>query len=296
MGLTYNNVSLLLQARSSGVSFDSTLTLGHQSLYISKKQIQHLLRTQNLSVDQSHHTFGQYANKFIMEFLGATIVNSIDFSSYQNCDIEHDMNTLVAPSFHEKYDAVIDGGTLEHIFNFPIAIENCMKMVKTGGSLFLFTPANNHMGHGFYQFSPELFFRIFSAENGFKIVNLILEQHPYPGAELSPHTKCFSVVDPARIEKRVGLVTDKPVVMMVHAIKTHKVANLFRPNPIQSDYAAIYSGSMLTHGPPPLFYQHLWNKIYARLPLYLKNACIGERQKRLYSFSNRQFYRKWRTL
>jgi hypothetical protein len=29
------------------------------------------------------------------------------------------------------------------------------------------TPANNQMGHGFYQFSPELFFRVFSQENGY---------------------------------------------------------------------------------------------------------------------------------
>ena len=31
------------------------------------------------------------------------------------------------------------------------------------------TPANNFFGHGFYQFTPELFFRIFSAANGFEV-------------------------------------------------------------------------------------------------------------------------------
>jgi hypothetical protein len=32
-----------------------------------------------------------------------------------------------------------------------------MNMVKEGGSLFIFTTANNFR-HGFYRFSPELFF------------------------------------------------------------------------------------------------------------------------------------------
>jgi len=31
-----------------------------------------------------------------------------------------------------KYDLVFDGGTLEHVFNFPVAIKNCMEMVKVG--------------------------------------------------------------------------------------------------------------------------------------------------------------------
>ena len=66
-----------------------------------------------------------------------------------------------------KYTLVIDGGCLEHIFNFPVAIKNCMEMLQEGGHFIGITPANNLMGHGFYQFSPELYFRIFSKENGF---------------------------------------------------------------------------------------------------------------------------------
>jgi 2-polyprenyl-3-methyl-5-hydroxy-6-metoxy-1,4-benzoquinol methylase len=57
---------------------------------------------------------------------------------------------------------VFDGGTLEHIFDYPTAIKNCMKMVKPGGHLLLTTPANNWFGHGFYQFSPELFYSFVS--------------------------------------------------------------------------------------------------------------------------------------
>ena len=40
-------------------------------------------------------------------------------------------------------------------------------MLTVGGSIFVNTPANNMMGHGFYQFSPELMYRIFAEANGF---------------------------------------------------------------------------------------------------------------------------------
>ena len=49
-----------------------------------------------------------------------------------------------------------------------------MKMVKTGGHLMLFTPANNYFGHGFYQFSPELFYRVLSKENGFEVRRMVV--------------------------------------------------------------------------------------------------------------------------
>ena len=55
---------------------------------------------------------------------------------------------------------VIDGGLLEHVFDFPTAIRNCMRMVRQGGHLILNLPVNNFPGHGFYRFSPELVFRV----------------------------------------------------------------------------------------------------------------------------------------
>ena len=59
------------------------------------------------------------------------------------------------------------------IFNFPVAIRNLMRMAKVGGQVFLTTPANNFCGHGFYQFSPELAYRIFALENGFEPASVV---------------------------------------------------------------------------------------------------------------------------
>lgn len=92
--------------------------------------------------------------------LGAGNVSSCDFSGYEKATLIHDLNVPIGPEWHERFDMVIDGGTLEHVFNFPVAIANCMNLVKTGGHLLLFSPSNNMCGHGFYQFSPELFFRV----------------------------------------------------------------------------------------------------------------------------------------
>jgi len=298
MGINYNSAALLCKAKQNNVCFDEVLTLGHQTLYLSQNQIKQLATHYNLKMDTSAFLYGQYVDRFFEMFLGAKRVMSLDYSDYQACDIMHDMNYPIKPSYHEKFNVVIDGGSLEHIFNFPVALANCMNMVMKGGSLFIFTMANNHMGHGFYQFSPELFFRIFENRNGFEIHDVILEKHPFPGAELSSKTKCFSVVDPASVKSRIGLVSQTPVVMMVHAVRTETKC-VFADYPIQSDYASTYEGNVSdgcdrgVNVNIQASFRTSARRLFSLLPLRFKNFIIGRHQLHAYSFSNRRFYKRW---
>ena len=126
MGLTYHNVALLAKAKYNKVSFEKILTIGHQTLYLSQKQAEHLSKLYGVNVGTAKFSHHQYANDFLKTFLVAKEVKSLDYSDYEQCDIIHDMNNPIDPRYFAMFDAVIDGGSLEHIFNFPIAIENCM--------------------------------------------------------------------------------------------------------------------------------------------------------------------------
>jgi 2-polyprenyl-3-methyl-5-hydroxy-6-metoxy-1,4-benzoquinol methylase len=66
------------------------------------------------------------------------------------------MNKPLPKTLHNKYDTVIDSGTLEHIFKAPEALEYCLLLCKPGGQILHMLPSNNWCGHGFWQFSPEL--------------------------------------------------------------------------------------------------------------------------------------------
>ena len=97
-------------------------------------------------------TLEDYADNYLELILETHDIKALDYSAYEGCDIVHDLNTPIGPELHGRFDAVIDGGCLEHIFNVPMALANYMNLVRNGGSLFIATMANNHMGHGFYQF------------------------------------------------------------------------------------------------------------------------------------------------
>jgi SAM-dependent methyltransferase len=239
MGIIRSNAVFYLDARARGVDFSRTLTLGRQRLYLSRAVLAALAAQYRpeLSGRIDDIEYGQPADAFLHRFLDVGDLRSLDHSSYEGAALTHDLNQPLPSSLHEQFDTVIDSGTLEHVFNLPTAIASCMQLVKRGGTLFLSSPANNMCGHGFYQFSPELFFRLFNNANGFLLTRLVLVTHPFPGIELSPRHTWYDVSDPADIGARVPLMTATPAILMIEARRVDAIPVLLTP-PQQSDYVA----------------------------------------------------------
>jgi hypothetical protein len=171
----------------------------------------------------------------LLQALGAEQICSVDASAYEGSSIVHDMNRPIPESLRAGFSVVIDAGTLEHIFDFPTAMRNCMELVQPGGHLIIITTTNNFMGHGFYQFSPELFFRVCSPENGYEVERVIL-------SEVDPEASWYRVVDPATAGRRVELVNSRPTYLMLLARRVRAVPVL-AVAPQQSDYSALWQDS-----------------------------------------------------
>jgi SAM-dependent methyltransferase len=209
--------------------------LGRQFCSLSAAELQSMLGEFGLTpAGEVLEASNAYAEPFL-RFLGAQEIASLDASPYQGASLLHDMNLPIPSGMKGRFDAVIEGGSLEHIFNFPIAVQNCMDMLAPGGSFLGVAPANNFCGHGFYQFSPDLFFRIFSAENGFKIERLIL-------CEMRSDADWFEVRDPLRVEQFVESIGgEAPTYLLVHAKKLDE-RQIFKKYPEQSVYTFLWNG------------------------------------------------------
>ncbi len=229
MAIERNCATLMLKARREGVSFGRSLMLGHQGLGLSRSEYD---RFQQLSGAVAETPMPAYADG-LFRSLGATQVDVMDFSDYEGANLLHDLNQPVPEVHRAAFDVVVDGGTLEHVFNFPVAIRNCMEMVRPGGRFFSATIPNNWCGHGFYQFSPELFFRVLAPENGFRVEGMYL-------AELDA-SRWWSIRDPAEARSRVELVNNRPVFLLVQAVR-ESIVPIFSKTPQQSDYVAAWTG------------------------------------------------------
>ena len=215
MGLLFSEAKMFWQAKQAGVAFDSTLLIGHQSLYLHPAEVKYFQKIAGSQKDLScrvlnGYQFGDYSDDFLREFLGVTSLSILDNSPYQGANLIHDLNEPVPEILRNRFDAVIEAGSLEHVFNFPVAISSLMHMVKVGGKAFVTTPANNLCGHGFYQFSPELMFRVFSERNGFRLERVVLLPARFPRVELAPMRVGYAVTDPAIVRRRVEILSKNP--------------------------------------------------------------------------------------
>lgn len=242
--------------------------------------------------------------------LGARSVSSMDISDYEGAAVIHDLNQPVPPELCDRYDVVIDGGTLEHVFHVPVAFENCMKLTKIGGHVVIITNINNLVGHGFYQFGPELFYRVFSRENGFEVVRMVALEDTFGRSSLLGvkydfpiQSDWYDVLDPDKIRKRNILITRNSAILFVLARKVAKEA-IFKSIPRQSEYPAddqsvlnptnqskfgrVAIASLLRHFP-----ESFWREWLPKLAVIVDPARRW-RHRRRNSFGNRDFYSKVR--
>lgn len=315
MGATLATAEFLVQARERGVSFERAGTVGRQAVFTGPERLLRLLRRYGAWSGTRRDFYALcgedplYLDPFLRA-LGARSVESIDASEYEGAQIVHDLNEPIGDDLRGRFSMLYDGGTLEHLFDVPTALRSYMEMVEVGGHLIIHTMANNNLGHGFYQFSPELFFRVLGPHNGYELERVVVVENDLvwgsllgTGVPIEVTGPWYEVTDPARVGSRVMLVNDKPVVMQVQARRVADVPVLTAPT-LQSDYVAGWEASRDQPAPAP----EGWKKVVADrlspgglmelmldvLPLALRPAtpALRRRQRRQRSFANRRFYRR----
>jgi hypothetical protein len=233
MGIDVSALDFLLKFKNklSG----KCLQLGRQGFHIPRDRsrwervlAERVLQKYDPGIElEALYSDDEYTEK-LFKYLGIDSLQSMDASAYEGADIVHDLNTPVPASLLTSFDVIFDGGTLEHVFNFPQAISNVRNMLRIGGLYMSVTVANNWLGHGFYQFSPEVMWRAFSIANGFSVE--LLQLCPLDGQIPNP----TDVPDPAVVGRRLEIgFTPTAVYLLVVA---RKIASQVELEVQQSDY------------------------------------------------------------
>lgn len=212
MGVDLHGFNFLKYVRDNYGDFGSTILLGRQEFHLSKN-FKEKIGIGNL----------RYLDEVSDSLFGTNCFDSMDYSNYEGASIVNDLNLVVAEELTQKYDTLIDLGTTEHIFNTSQVLDNCDRLIKFGGKIIHVLPANNFNGHGFYQFSPELFFTFYSKSNGYEsevfLVNLRQKRYWY------------KIKAPSE-GKRLEVNEYGPMYVMVVATKKYDV----KSDILQSDY------------------------------------------------------------
>jgi hypothetical protein len=233
MGIDINTAEFLRSETRRGVRWGRTLSLGHQAVYMKADAYRSFIVSLGVSCRDTDFADDLFRGLGAMEF------DIMDASDYEGANIVHDLNQPVKPQLAGIYDCVFDGGVLEHVFNFPLALKNCMEMVKTAGHFITITPMSAYCGHGFYQFSPELFYSALAAENGFSIERMLLVYR----------NRWYSVRSPAEVQTRIELLTREPTLLFVSS-RRHEQKPIFAQWPQESDYYRAWSAKAYAETAP----------------------------------------------
>lgn len=182
MGFIRANTIPILKEHGRFPFSGALLTLGMPDVYFTFEHLYRMAQTVNIPIDVSvpvtlsHHSAfaskGYISGETLFKCMGFERLSVLDFSDFEGADILFDLNSeTTSEHLQEKFDVIIDHGTLEHVFHLPNALKNLFNMLKIGGRVIHSLPTSNLVDHGFYMFSPTLFYDFYS-ENNWQINNI----------------------------------------------------------------------------------------------------------------------------
>jgi hypothetical protein len=166
--------------------------------------------------------------------LGASSVASYDCSAFEGATYVADFNKPLDSG--REYDTVLDFGSIEHIYDVSQAFENLISLCRPGGQVLHVSPGNNWCGHGFWQLSPELFFSLYSPENGFRDTEVFLAK----GGAFKYWFKVTAPVD----GQRAMVSSSSPFFVICRTVKDRTVKSL---DVQQSDYVHLWAGKTVQY-------------------------------------------------
>lgn len=230
MGIDVHGLNFLRYAKKSG-AFGETITVARPGFHVVASYVREpYIREMVNALAESQN--GKYCEELLRRYFGSKSVDSLDNSDYEGASIVHDMNQPLPSDIVGLYDTVIDAGTLEHVYNIPQALKNCSALCKPGGQILHILPANNFCGHGFWQFTPELFFSLYSSENGYSETEVFL-------ADVCKIDKWYKVKKP-RKGQRVNVHTSNRLHVLVRTVLARE--DFSHKDVQQSDYITKWQG------------------------------------------------------
>jgi hypothetical protein len=224
MGIDFHAFQFIRYVLRNRAAPVRALTLGRQSLHIPEWRLRKLITLGD------GYKQAKYCEELLSDYFGIQEIHSTDNSAYEQATHILDLNQPITAKL-DPYDLILDCGTLEHVFNVPQALSSVSAICAKGGQIVHVLPANNLCGHGFWQFSPELFFSLYSRANGYEETVVFM-------ADISQETEWFRVIAPTG-GSRIKIQSSNPLYVMCC---TTRIAEHFSHSGIQqSDYVHLWS-------------------------------------------------------
>ena len=182
MGIARSVASWLIREHQRRPFGGPALVFGRQHVHVTLDEFRRMvlargLEPQPLPPGLSHLTdmpswdyglrAGFTSDQALLWTLAGIEVQHLDCSEYERAEYTLDLNQPVPLHLHEQYGVVFDCGTMEHVFDIRSTLQNVDRLVRPEGRVIHVTQGSNWLDHGYYQFSPVLFYDFYGV-NGYE--------------------------------------------------------------------------------------------------------------------------------
>ena len=171
MGFNYKSILRIINNESELFKNKRIISLGVLYPFLSNREREKL---SILGIDKNISK-EKFASHLFKDILCANDFHTLDISNYQGAELIANLNINLEDKYKDSYDVVLDAGTIEHLSNTPIALQNIFDLLKNDGIFYFGSPCNNWVNHGFFQFSPTFFKDLDKYNSSIKLQKFSLE-------------------------------------------------------------------------------------------------------------------------
>ena len=171
MGIGISYAEMLVREHAHKPFRGRVLTIGRQTMWFSPETALFILRSngipcegvtaESLEVEKDTLNVKEGAicikDDAFFRLMGVEKLESLDWSAYEGASIIHDLNKPLPPELEGVADVIIDGSTLDNVWNPAQALQSLNRMLRPGGRLFTINLGSDHYG-AYTIFTPPWFF------------------------------------------------------------------------------------------------------------------------------------------
>jgi SAM-dependent methyltransferase len=183
----------------------SVLQLGRQEIMFGARDFLRMCEAQKFTprnlaqIRDLIDTNSPLNDQVFFRAFGCDEVHAADYDDSAAPDIIMDLNApRGSGSVDHQYDQVFDGGTLEHVFHTPNALQQIHDILRVGGIVIHLSPSSNAVEHGYYSYSPSFFLEYYHRNSYFLRSCYLIDL----GTKLRPiNARVYNFIPP--IERRL---------------------------------------------------------------------------------------------
>lgn len=192
MGIGHHVVEALIRENQHRAIKGDVVLIGRQTVYFSPEAILALLKEHGVDTKDRRpsdlETGGGSTNNLpafngqklitdteLFRLLGTPKILALDHSDYEGAEIIHDLTKPIPPNLEDCADFILDGSTLDNVFDPAMVIRNFAAMLRSGGRLITTNMMSNHYEP--YAILPALWYFDYFVSNGFSDCKVYILVH-----------------------------------------------------------------------------------------------------------------------